>query len=60
MDPGHPSQIGLFDRRAERAVEAMRAATDETAGDISSRLDIVGLSAVLWQRPAQLLLVLVP
>ena len=59
VDPGHPWQIGLFDRRTQRAIEAMRAATDETAGDISRRLDIVGLSAVLWQRPAQLLLVLV-
>jgi superfamily II DNA or RNA helicase len=59
VDPGHPLQTGLFDRRAERAYEASRAATDEPAGDISSRLNIVGPSGMLSRRPAQLLLVLV-
>jgi superfamily II DNA or RNA helicase len=58
--PGSPLQSGLFDRRAERAYTASRAAIDETAGDISRRLAVDGLSAIVSQRPAQLLLVLVP
>jgi superfamily II DNA or RNA helicase len=60
VDTGTLVQPGLFDRRAERARALSRAALDEALNDIDSRIDVGDPVSIISQRPARLLLVLVP
>jgi superfamily II DNA or RNA helicase len=60
VDTGNLVQPGLFDRRAERAHAMSRAAIDDAVDNIDSRIDIGDTAGILSQRPARLLLVLVP
>ena len=60
VDAGNLIQPGLFDRRAERARAIARAAIDEAVNDIDGRIDIGDPGGIVSQRPARLLLVLVP
>jgi hypothetical protein len=57
----HPlRQAGLFDRRADRELLADRAAADDLEREIEGRVRSLSRLKTLVQRPARLLLVLVP
>ena len=58
--PLPPSQAGLFDRRAERALKAQAAARDEAERALRDRVPAAAAGEIVVRRPARLLLVLVP
>jgi hypothetical protein len=55
-----PSQAGLFDRRSERARNALAAARDEAERSLRDRARATISGDTVVRRPARLLLVLVP
>jgi superfamily II DNA or RNA helicase len=58
--PHAPTQAGLFDRRAERELQADHAAAAEIEREIDERIHSLSYSRTLSRRPARLLLVLLP